>query len=489
MEKYRNFQGEIRKLQKANEFIFEVEVWLVNNLVNRNGWQYTDMRGNKDQFLGTPILIAYVNNGQTIGDGHNFQMEFDEQGNEAPTFTADTAERIIGAFSEKSSDIRIETTEDGTEWIVGKGFIWKWYAKEAVEKIENDTKNGRPMSISIETLVTQSHMDGEVEVEDEYKILGTTILGDGVAPAVADARVVALNELASEFKELKLRAASYIENSDDESDEDDEGEVDEEEKEYEDEPEPEDESDETKPQNKSCKGVNTLSKLSKKQLAELSAKFEGYTAVVGVRDDNGVHVGLMSEDGTTAIYTMGSLDEVVVPEKIQKHNAQLMYDFGKGCEACVDSGDATDLMVSELIKVKGLLAKKEAEAKELSETIQSMTDREMNRRVSAAKEVATDTLEKFNECREEKVDAELIKDLCVCIDNGDFSALEDKDGQWIGDTEVRNKVLAICATKVMELDKAKAKANSSEYIWSGIKEDEIHDSGDVPSLLASFGVN
>ena len=57
-DEYRSFNGEIRNLVKRNEFVYEVELWLLNDIPNRNGWQYTNMAGNKDQFAGTPILIA-----------------------------------------------------------------------------------------------------------------------------------------------------------------------------------------------------------------------------------------------------------------------------------------------------------------------------------------------------------------------------------------------------------------------------------------------
>ena len=206
---YRAFDGEIKVLQKQGEWLYGVEIWLLNDKTNRNKWRFTDMAGHKDLFKGTPLLIAYVNNGMGIGDGHNYRMEIDPKtGEERPSFTDATAERIVGALSDDPADFRLEE-RDGYTWIVGKGNLWRWYAKEVVEKIERDSLQGRGMSISIEALVTKSHMENDTEVEDDYIILGTTILGDHVLPAVADARITALQEIGQRFNELKIRAASY----------------------------------------------------------------------------------------------------------------------------------------------------------------------------------------------------------------------------------------------------------------------------------------
>ena len=37
-EEYRSFTGEIKNLTKQNDFIYEVEVWLLNDKTNRNNW-------------------------------------------------------------------------------------------------------------------------------------------------------------------------------------------------------------------------------------------------------------------------------------------------------------------------------------------------------------------------------------------------------------------------------------------------------------------
>lgn len=502
MDTYRNFKGELRNLQKKNDFIYEVDLWLLNDITNRNGWRYTDMGGNKDQFAGTPILVAYVNNGRTVGSGHNFEMQYDAQGNESPSFTAATAERIIGAISEKTSDIRIEQTVDGTEWIVAKGFIWKWYAKEAVAKIERDSKMGKPMQLSIETLVLESHMDeNNVEVEDKYLILGTTLLGDGVTPAVDGAHVIALNALASEFETLRIRAASYIGNEDepdDENEPEDSGDTDEPDEEEREEENPESEepdddvAEETPIENKTQKSnekgeTNTVKALSKKSIAELSKKFDGYKVLSAGRDENGIHVILMSEDCNTSVYTLESEDAPVYADQIRKCEAQAVF-AGEGWELAVDACELTDSLSAAVINANTQLEEVNADLAKANSAIEEMTAKEMKRRVSAAKAKALSTLEEFNANREQKIEASILTKINEAIENGEFSECENAEGEWCGEEEVCSQVLAACAKEVMKQDKAAAMANNSSFVWDKLNSKGKHQNGDVEDLLARSGI-
>lgn len=470
-DEYRSFTGEIRNLTKKNDFIYEVEIWLLNDMTNRNNWRYTNMEANKDQFAGTPILIAYTNNGATIGAGHEMKMEYDENGEPAPTFTGANHERIIGSMSEKTEDIRVETVSGGVQWIVGKGFIWKWYAKEAVEKIERDSQEGKPMSISIETLVSENHEDEDgVEVEDTYLVLGTTILGDGVAPAVAGAHIKALQEIESEFKELRLRAASYIQANEEEKVE---------------EPLIVNETI-SEPQAKSTeRNEKALNIFTKKQLAELEPKFDGYTVLSAGQDEAGIHVCLMSKSGDAAVYTMAEAGDLIDPNKIAKVNPKATF-AADNWEIPVDVEVLTDEMSATIINTNSELEQAKSELQGANETIRSMTEKEMNRRLSAAKASAQATLDAFNANRVDKVDSSILTKINEAIENGDFSECENAEGEWCGEEAVANQVLAACAKCVMEMDKVTAQKNNSQFIWEGIQNKGNVDNGDVASLLASI---
>ena len=70
-DRYRSFCGEFRFLSTDDAFNFHVEIWLLNDLVNRNNWKYINLEQHRALFAGTPILIAYTNGGKGIGDLHD----------------------------------------------------------------------------------------------------------------------------------------------------------------------------------------------------------------------------------------------------------------------------------------------------------------------------------------------------------------------------------------------------------------------------------
>lgn len=464
-EIYRQFSGEIRELKAKNEFLTDVTLTLLNNVETRNKWTFTDMNGNKNQFAGKPLLIAYEMGGNKIGAGHNSTKKVDANGREYLSFTGSTDQRIIGSMSDNPDDIWVETDENGVEWIKGKGTIWNWYAREAAEKIKRDTAEGKPMSVSIEALIEEYHVEDGVEIEDRYTILGTTILGDGVRPAVAGAQIAALSELESEFKELKLRAASYIEKPEGNNEE------------------PLEES-KIKPQkNNTEKERQTLKAFSKKQLAQLSAKFDGYNVVAAGQNDNGIHVCLMSADGSTAVYTMENLDATVAPEKIMRNNAQVSFEFGEDV-VTVDCCDLTDRLSGSLIeadtKVKALSADLESARNEIKE----LNAKEAKRRIKAAKAMAESTLNKYNAFREEKVDKEVLNSINEAIDRGDYSNCVDAEGCWTGEEAVADAVLAKCAKSQMELDKLAAQRKNGVLVWDAIGND--NEPSGLDALLSEF---
>lgn len=274
-------------------------------------------------------------------------------------------------------------------------------------------------------------------------------------PAVADARIVALQAMEDRFKELKLRAASY-QNAPD------------------------------KTFIKHNKGVNTMNLFSKKQIAELHPKFAGYTVLAAGQDESGVHVCLMAEDGSTAVYTMGDLNSVVVPAQITKINAQVEFPFGESGSIQVDACSMTDGIVAELLRTKNNLEQTNESLTCANDEIQKMKDTEKVRRIKAAKEKAVQTLEQFNANREEKIDASILEKINQDIDAGVYSDRVDEDGNWVGDKDVENAVLAECATCVMEFDRKAAASRKNQYIWDQVNQGQTYDDGTVAGLLAKF---
>lgn len=456
---YRSIEGELKILQRENEFIFPVELWLLNDKLTKNGWRFTNLAEHREQWAGVPILTAYVNGGKTVGDGHNQTTRTDKEGNQYQSFTDSTAERIVGAMSDDPDDIRI-TERDGVEWVVGKGFLWAWYSHELCLQIADDAERGRTMSVSIEALVTDGYMDGDVEVETAYTPLGVTVLGHGVMPAVDDARIAMLTEMESEFKELKLRAASYQQkpNAND------------------------------NPQiNSNTKGMNVRMKLSKQQIRELQAKFADHTVLAGEQNDAGnVVLALMSKAGETAIYVMASLDEAIYAEKVQPVNAQVHFCAEGSEDVCVDACDMVETMSAECVSANEKLCAAQTALNEANATVERMVNAENARRLSAAKATATATLDAFNANREEKVDMKVLEALNADIEAGKFTACADENGVWTGDSMVAKEVKALCADAVMELDKATAakRSETKPMQWGSVKQASAAP-GTIGELFAS----
>lgn len=443
MEKeYRQFQGELRLMETDDPFLFPVELWLLNDAANRNNWRFTDMEGNKNQFAGTPILVAYVNGGRTVGDGHNQREYIDPKtGEPRSSFTAADAERIVGAISEDYADIRTED-RDGTIWIVAKGTLWAWYANELVSKIREDARQGRGMSVSIEALVSKAHMEDGIEIEEEYKILGTTILGDHVMPAVDGAHIAMLFAIGSEFETLKLRAASYR----------------------------------NKPHNNTMnKGVKRSMNLSKQQLHELQKQFgDSYAVKSAEQKNDSVTVLLMRKsDHVFCTYEMGAKDSVIDPERISARSASIVVALSEDETMCLD---ATECVSEETCEAEDRACALSADVErlngELTEArnqISAMNERENKRRLSAAKETAEATLADFNANREDKIDAKLLSALMGEIEQGLYTASVNAEGEWTGDKAVKEKVLSICAAEVMEQDKRHARGKEEPITWGSMK--------------------
>lgn len=436
----RTLTGKLKVLNRSGDYLFPVELWLLNDLRNRNDWRYEGVEQSAAKFLGKPILTAYV--GGKVGDGHNFQMETDENGDPAPSFTGATDERIVGSISEDEGDVRIEKT-GGATWIVGVGTIFAWYAKELVKKLREYAQQGREIPVSIETLVSKSRMENGVEVEEEYEILGVTILGDRVTPAVAGARIAALSQMESTFRELKVRAASYI------------------------------------AENKTLqKGSKNMSVYTKKQLETLQAKIGSkWHVMAATEDETGIHVALRNDSYDFARYDFAAHDEPFAESKLVS------------CAATVDLGIGTPVdlapMLDEISRLNSELDSVKEEIGKKDSQIAAMNAAENKRRVNEAKEIAKRTLAAFNANREEKIADNCIESVLSEIEGGGYTAMTDKDGLWCGGASVENAVYAICARKVQETDQANAEKNKTTFSFEKFRRDSAarSDDGSVKGLL------
>lgn len=449
------YTGELRVLRQLNPYEFGVELWVMRDGENQNKWNYQNVRDFYLTFVGQPILIAYI--GPKVGDGHNSAEKTDlKTGEPYQSYMGATAERIVGTLSDDKNDFSLRE-RDGHTWIVAKGRLFAFYAKELVDTI---VRTGR-MEVSAETLVYEEHQDGEVTVFTSWRGLGVTILGEGVAPAVPGANIARLNAMQREFKEVKLRAASLLKNPE-----------------------------KNAPDNgkKLEKGVKELNVYSKRQLAALAARFEGYTVLAAGEKDGKVFVALQAKDGTFCSYVLESGTETIVPERFQSTALNAVMQFGEETLK-MDAQDLTESMQTRLCAAEKAAEDAKKDLAAATERMNAMQTAETARRLSAAKDAAKRTLAEFNANRAQKVEEDAIAGILSDIDAGAFAACQTKDGAWNGESEVRKAVFAVCGEAVAKLDAQEAAKHKNVFAWekfAGNQNDT--DDGSVGALLSKWGV-
>lgn len=476
MEKNRAFTGQLKVLETANPKLYAVEIMALNSEVNRNNWQYINLEKHLNEFLDIPILTAYVGGGLIVGDGHNYNMKRDPKtGEEYPSFTASDAERIVGWIPKDPENVRLEVV-DGTEWVIVKGNLWSWYAKELVDQIARQGS----MEVSIETLVTDERKgeDG-VDIEEKYLVLGITILGNGVEPAVAGANIKTLSELSelrSNMAENILKAASYAKPEENPVEE----------------TPVEEESSEDIPKDNQTKGVKKrMTYFSRKELAELGKKFPDFKVLAAVQDENGaIRVCLMAKDASTSVYKMDSLDDTIVPEKFRRVAAKVNFILGEDCDnAEIDACEMTEEMAAEVAEACDNAKALEAQLNAANERIKAMETAERARRVQAAKDKAKAVLNGLNANRAAKAQFEdsILDSVMADIDAGKYTEKVNADGLWIGDAEVERDVSFLCMNAQKEMDKAAVEAAKSISIYEKFNHNVNGDEPDgIDSLLSGL---
>ena len=465
MEKNRTINGTMKVLETANPKLYAVEIMALNSQVNRNNWQYINLEQHLNEFLDIPILTAYVGGGMIVGDGHNYNMKRDENGEEYASFTASDAERIVGWVPKDANNVRLEVV-DGVEWVIVKGNLWSWYAKELVDQIARQGS----MEVSIETLVMEeSQGENGVDIEEKYLVLGITILGNGVEPAVAGANIKTLSELSelrSNMAENILKAASYEkkENSD---------------------------SKEPDPIIEETKGVKqSMTYFSRKELAELGKKFPDYKVLAAVQDENGaIRVCLMAKDASTSRYKMDSLNDTIVPEKFEKATAKVNVDMGDGCDnAEIDVCEVTEEMAAECAEACDNAAKLEAQLNAAKEQIKAMETAENARRVLAAKAKAKAVLNGLNANRsaKEKFEDSILDPVIADIDAGKYTARVNADGNWIGEAEVEMRVKGLCMDAQAEMDRKAKESSETTFIYDKFNKAKGEEPDSIEGLLSGL---
>lgn len=449
--------GSLTVLQRLNQYEFAVEIRMMREGINRNKWDYRNLDTYYQTFVGQPILCAFVNG--KIGDGHNMREKTNrDTGERYYSFTDATSERIVGTLSNDIEDFSI-VEENGEKWLVAKGRLWEFYAPELVQKI---IRTGR-MDVSVETLVEDSQQDGEIEVFTKWTGLGVTILGDDVQPAIPNASIKALELLKDEFAEAKLKAASYEQSVGDEQ---------------------------TKEEKIIERGKNEMTSLTKRELSALrDTYFKDYRVLSASHDkEKGETLVCLMKDGATYQYVLGDAETTVQPERIVPIRVNATVSFDDERNLSVDTGDMIDTIASEYETLNAKYNELEAKANKANEELDALKKSEAKRRIKAAKKAAEDTLKAYNQTSDVKVSETILVKINEDIEKGEYSECEDKDGEWCGEEEVANDVLAECAKEVQKANEAKAAKERTQMVWT--KDSAKHDEplNGIEALLARNGI-
>ncbi|MBR3688887.1 MAG: hypothetical protein IKL85_07425 [Lentisphaeria bacterium] len=439
--------GEMRVLKRENDLFYLVEIAVMRDGLNRNGWDYRNVEKYADTFKGCPILTAYV--GNKIGDGHNMDQKMGPDGEMYYSTMSPYAERIVGCIGENEGDIRVEE-RDGQRWIIARGRLWRFYHRELVDKIASQ---GR-MAVSAETEVFEGENEWNAEVYTNWRGLGVTILGDDVQPAIPGANVKALSELMGTLKEMKLKAASLERDTDEpeEDDKPDESET----PESEDEPDGQDDDTEVHDNADAKRGVRK--KMSKKQLAEMAKRF-GEGCRVLAADDK--HV-CMLRNGEPSVYVFDSKDETIVPEHYTVPEVTACFRFDGENSMEVDIADLTSELAANSAEFERLYNAEKERADKAEETVRKMQEVEKARRIQDVKNALKARLNEI--MAEMEVDGceELCDNLCGQAEEyvGDCG-----NAEWNGAEMAADELNARCMKRVLEAARRKNESEKKTLAW------------------------
>jgi hypothetical protein len=121
----------------------------------------------------------------------------------------DSLEVPMGYFSEVGANIEFRETSDGRIIASAIAFIWKKYAKKAMEIFVRDNAK-KPVSVEMQIINSVEDSEGRKEIVD-FAFTCCTVLGDDVTPAVEDANIEIFEfSMAKKKYEEELKRYSSI---------------------------------------------------------------------------------------------------------------------------------------------------------------------------------------------------------------------------------------------------------------------------------------
>lgn len=435
-------KGQLRVLSQQDEWTFKVELLLLNEKKNRNGWIYKNLKEHLNEFLNTPILIAYLPN--KTGDGHNFRLKYDpETGEEKPDFTGADAERICGVIPNDADAVSL-VDKDGVEWVKCTGTIFAYYNEPLVKLLRVQGA----LEVSIETLVNDGYTEDDgTEVFTKWQVLGTTILGTDVPPAVPGAKIYRLSDMGKRFDAYKIRVAQYQEQHS------------------------------AHAENVKTNGRENKKPMSLHAINKVQKRFADYK-VLAVSEDEKFAFLMNNADNSLCTYCFDEADgDAIVAAKIMPAKAILNAEHGENSVA-MDANDIVAMLAGREAEITARLNKAEKELEEANNTIKTMQEKEHERRIMACKSAVKRELAEINAdlCMDERLDEKVLVDVEKDIEAGKFCTMEE-NGEWIGEIAACNQLKATCMDAVKKFNHQKAMNNRTVSIWDRVKDGDSELTG------------
>ena len=180
------FSSEEKSVNNPN--FHPVKIRIMSSGVNWNGSDFVidSLEMAKDTVSYAPILANIVkrDDGELDANGHDidFEMKIDYMGN--ISFKETYIEKPVGVFLANSCERKYDE-EDNVYFLEAYGYIWKQYS-DMYDILKRDEK--KDVSVEIEVQDGSYRDDGIYEIRG-FNVLGCTILGNGVLPAIDNSRV------------------------------------------------------------------------------------------------------------------------------------------------------------------------------------------------------------------------------------------------------------------------------------------------------------
>lgn len=190
----------------------KVKIYVMHDKLNLNGsyFDMTSIESAKSSINNIPIL-AFVKstdgtNAKDFG-GHESEINLNSNGELEYKYLG----RPIGVIPADDNGYCYETFDDKT-YVVVYGYIWKDYANEALDIIQECISKGQSMEIRVDE-GEWNPVDGNYHI-DKYRYTGLCILGDNVTPAMqgAKVKVVESTQFSHDFYEKVEELSNILKN-------------------------------------------------------------------------------------------------------------------------------------------------------------------------------------------------------------------------------------------------------------------------------------